>query len=533
MVAEHLSSAWFEAEWKELDCKYEKNSSPVAVSKVKLKCRTVFDVVRTGTVDAVKFLVDKYTSQILCEKDENGHTAAHWACLGGHLSLVQYMLDLGVSVNIPSSSHIGAYPIHWACVEGHVSIVDLLLRSGVPLDICDTNGCTPLITACQHGNSHLVCFLLGRGANKTICDRNGDTALHWTSYKGFPDLMRLLIYTGFDPRLQDNFGYTSLHLACLSGNLVAVEDLCEKDKIELDIKDKQNRTALQLAEEQGQDDVADYLKQEIRKRKLIFSQFTIWNLVFGTNGHSKGPLFFFLGTLFFWGYPMYILRCVPLTWNEYELVHFVFLLTNGVMWVSLLIAHNLDPGYLALDTEDYQRTISELARFDKQHHKPMPQLCHTCRTVRPLRAKHCRVCNRCVRHFDHHCPYIYNCVGLNNRIWFLVFSLTIALNCTVTVFFAAACIWEEGWQYTYIIGLLEALLFCGIGWVLSGSTVLYAAYNLTMNEAFNYHRYRYLKDSDGHYHNPFNRGVFENVKEFFHCTRVWDVHDILKVEETV
>ncbi|PRD28398.1 UNVERIFIED_CONTAM: inversin [Trichonephila clavipes] len=94
------------------------------------------------------------------------------------------MVDIGVSVNIPSSSHIGAYPIHWACVEGHVSIVDLLLRNGVPMDICDTNGCTPLITACQHGNSHLVCYLLGRGANKAICDRNGDTALHWASYKG-------------------------------------------------------------------------------------------------------------------------------------------------------------------------------------------------------------------------------------------------------------------------------------------------------------------------------------------------------------
>lgn len=63
--------------------------------------------------------------------------------------------------------------------------------------------------------------------------------------------------------------------------------------------------------------------------------------------------------------------------------------------------------------------------------------------------------------------------------------------------------------------------------------VLYAAYNLTMNEAFNYHRYRYLKDSDGHYRNPFNRGVVENIKEFFHCTRVWDVHDVIKVEENV
>ncbi|GFW71943.1 uncharacterized protein TNCV_3221191 [Trichonephila clavipes] len=47
MVAEHHSSAWFEAEWKELDCKYEKDSCPVAEPKG-LKCRTVFDVVRTG-----------------------------------------------------------------------------------------------------------------------------------------------------------------------------------------------------------------------------------------------------------------------------------------------------------------------------------------------------------------------------------------------------------------------------------------------------------------------------------------------------
>ena len=73
--------------------------------------------------------------------------------------------------------------------------------------------------------------------------------------------------------------------------------------------------------------------------------------------------------------------------------------------------------------------------------------------------------------FDHHCPYIYNCVGLRNRGWFLVFTLSVALNCSITIFFACYCIAVEGWRLLYIIGLIEALVFCGLGWLLSGFTV--------------------------------------------------------------
>ena len=48
-------------------------------------------------------------------------------------------------------------------------------------------------------------------------------------------------------------------------------------------------------------------------------------------------------------------------------------------------------------------------------HNPIYNMCHTCQTVRPVRAKHCRQCDRCVEDFDHHCPWIDNCVGKRNR----------------------------------------------------------------------------------------------------------------------
>ena len=31
---------------------------------------------------------------ILHQKDEKGHTAAHWACLGGHVQMIRYALLL-------------------------------------------------------------------------------------------------------------------------------------------------------------------------------------------------------------------------------------------------------------------------------------------------------------------------------------------------------------------------------------------------------------------------------------------------------
>jgi hypothetical protein len=53
--------------------------------------------------------------------------------------------------------------------------------------------------------------------------------------------------------------------------------------------------------------------------------------------------------------------------------------------------------------------------------------------------------------------------------------------------------------------------------------------NLTTNEMFNYKRYNYLKNSRGKYHNPYSRGLFYNLAEFFLCVQPVEQDDVLEM----
>ena len=72
-----------------------------------------------------------------------------------------------------------------------------------------------------------------------------------------------------------------------------------------------------------------------------------------------------------------------------------------------------------------------------------------------FRSKHCSVCDRCVAKFDHHCPWVGNCVGSGNHRYFMGYLIMLCFL-TVLVFFGCysligeTCKIEEKGEFGYI-----------------------------------------------------------------------------------
>ncbi|KAI5560101.1 hypothetical protein BDE02_16G023900 [Populus trichocarpa] len=148
-------------------------------------------------------------------------------------------------------------------------------------------------------------------------------------------------------------------------------------------------------------------------------------------------------------------------------------------------------------------------------HAVKVKYCDTCLLYRPPRASHCSICNNCVQRFDHHCPWVGQCIGIRNYRFFFMFISTATILCLFVFGFSWIFILDgkpnvwEAISHDVLADFLIVYCFIAV-WFVGGLTAFHSYLISTNQTTYENFRYRYDKKE-----NPYNRGAIRNIREIF------------------
>ncbi|XP_042481834.1 protein S-acyltransferase 24-like isoform X2 [Macadamia integrifolia] len=477
----------------------------------------VFTAAAYGDLEKLQRLVEGEGCSV-CEADGLGYYALQWAALNNRTAAAQYIIERGGDVN--AADHTGQTALHWSAVRGAIQVAELLLQEGARVDAADLYGYQTAHVAAQYGQTAFLYHIVTKwNADPDVPDNDGRSPLHWAAYKGFADCIRLLLFLDAYRGRQDKEGCTPLHWAAIRGNLEACTVLVQAGKKEdLMVTDNTGFTPAQLASDKNHRQIAFFLGNA----KRLFDK--------RCDGNSRLGKISKLGLA-----PVLWSSNLPKLTPGFGLFAWlgVFLATAGL--VMFYRCSRKDPGYIRMNSRDSQNLKDDepLLKIEIGHPALLAgnwsQLCATCKIVRPLRSKHCSTCDRCVEQFDHHCPWVSNCIGKKNKwdfFMFLALEISAMLITGVVAFTRVlmdptapssfgAWINHAGTHHVGSLSFLivDFFLFFGVA-VLTVVQASQISRNITTNEMANAMRYSYLRGPSGRFRNPYDHGIRKNCRDF-------------------
>ncbi|KAI9842619.1 MAG: palmitoyltransferase akr1 [Thelocarpon superellum] len=455
----------------------------------------IMQLARLGEVAAMKALFDKGKFDVH-HKDDEGITPLHWAAINNQYAMCQYLLDAGADVNAIGGES-KATPVMWAAQRCHYYVVHLLLQRGADPLASDCQGYNVLHLATFDGNVFLLAILLHQNIPVDVPDRLGHTSLMWAAYKGFPACVDLFLRWGANVYARDEMGFTALHWSLVKGPQIYVSQACVQSLLEYGAdrfaETNDGKTPATTAAEMkcvpiwrralaesGYDEDGHPVSHRfplaslVKDKRLWLTRFYfLWPFVI-----VWCALMILSHLVIFLAIPMAGLVVYGLQWvavqlsvlapanmRRFEQTPFLagffagLCFWVGVRWLTTILPHTIysspwtnlafavaygmctwfyacsmlfDPGYVPKQggRSQEKETIDELLKLWKFDD---PSFCMQCMVRRPLRSKHCRRCGRCVAKHDHHCPWVYNCVGVNNHRPFILYLVSMEVGIVLLV----------------------------------------------------------------------------------------------------
>lgn len=561
-----------------------------------------------GNLPRVKEIISEDIS-FLSMPDNQNVSPLHWAALNNHFGICQFLLEQGANANALGGD-LQAPPIHWAICKGLLKITALLIKFGADPGIKDTQGYDAMHICAQNSFPFIAIYLLANGANIESLDSFDRTPLLWAAYKGSSvEMVYILIDNGAEINHVDKSKTSSLHWAAIKGHRDVVALLLDKGA-DMNALDEENKTPGDWARDKGHMWYPFVLMDSGR----LYKPFPFYSLknfrvqrekavkITAIAPYISFPIIMYICSVFNWftalGFNLllimilsyvlvtilpprtkmaslplltayhqimilyilylYLFRLLTETSNH-GFLHFLFLIIALCTIYNYIRAFVSDPGFIEknekLDsTKERILSLAESGFLDNRRY------CFTCKIEKPIRSKHCKFCNRCVLKFDHHCPWIGNCVGESNHRSFMLYLLCMTSGSiiwlTLSLLFFRKYITEEAAGEFCFLGdsicslfkhypvhmymfIIAAFFFFWI-LILFITQTLQVAAGMTTNESMNSSRLEYFykkldkitefdacdEEHGGHkghshhhdearFHNPFDQGMVKNLKSFF------------------
>jgi len=156
-----------------------------------------------------------------------------------------------------------------------------------------------------------------------------------------------------------------------------------------------------------------------------------------------------------------------------------------------------------------QQGVFETKRTGERRH------CKWCNKYKPDRCHHCRVCRTCILKMDHHCPWIYNCVGFRNQKFFfqlLFYTFLCTQFIAWTMFGSMKQALDEDQDFYNMFALLFGETLCGFLGILA--TAFFGFHIWLMSKAMSTIEFceKSIKKT-GYNHSVYDRGLCGNFTE--------------------